>query len=245
MSFYYDPSGRRRAALMRQQAMQNEQRQRMPTYDDYVALHRAHEELQAAFERQSKEVAKLQQELQIKNDALHQQGADLKNLEAELVWTKAAVQQQQASPEKQEDWAERYARLQAEVDNLRKRWEQRFATDTAEARHRILLDMLPLADHLELALQHVETHDGDGNERFVANIEAIYRAFLDTLRRYGVTSIDALGQPFDPTLHEAVGQVSVEDAPHGAVAQVVQTGYQEGDRLLRPARVLVNQGGQS
>ena len=258
MSYYYDPTGRRRAALMRQQAMrqeamrqqamQDEQRQRMPTLDDYVALQKAHEELQAAHERQGKEAAKLQQELQIKNEALHRQGADLKNLEAELVWARAAVQQQEQekTEEPQEDWAERYARLQAEVENLRKRWEQRFVTETAEARHRILLDMLPLADHLEMALRHAAAEGGESQEgfaaNFIANIEAIHRAFLDALKRYDVTPIDALGQPFDPALHEAVGQIRRDDTPPGAVAEVVQTGYREGDRLLRPARVLVNQG---
>jgi molecular chaperone GrpE len=230
-----------RQEAMRQQAMRDEQRQRMPTLDDYVALQKAHEELQDAYERQGKEAAKLQQELQIKNEALHRQSADLKNLEAELVWARAAVQQQEQeqTEESQENWAERYARLQAEVENLRKRWEQRFATDTAEARHRILLDMLPLADHLEMALRHA---GAEGADDFVASVEAIHRAFLDALKRYDVTPIDALGQPFDPALHEAVGQIRREDTPPGAVAEVVQTGYREGDRLLRPARVLVNQG---
>lgn len=251
MSYYYDPNGRRRAALMRQEAlrqeaMRREQRQRMPTLDDYLALQQAHTELKTAFENQKQELARLQQELEINKDALRRQGADLKSMEAELLYTRAALQQQegQAAPEQENTWAERYAALQTEVENLRKRWEQRFEVETTEARHRILLDMLPLADHLEMALRHAEEQKGEEGRQFVEGTEAIFRAFLETLRKYGVTPIDALGQPFDPTLHEAIGQAVVAGVPHGAVAQVVQTGYLEGEKLLRPARVLVNQGGQ-
>ncbi len=103
--------------------------------------------------------------------------------------------------------------------------------------------MLPLADHLEMAMKHLTEQEGAGAASVIGNMEAVQRAFLDTLRRYGVTPIDALGRPFDPNLHEAVGQIHTDTTPPGAVAAVVQTGYQEGERLLRPARVLVNQGG--
>jgi molecular chaperone GrpE len=134
-------------------------------------------------------------------------------------------------------------RLQAELDNLRRRWEQRFESETANARQEILRDMLPLADHLELALQHgAGSNEGDEQaQEYLRNINATYQAFLNTLKRYNVTPIEAQGQPFDPTLHEAVGQVSSGDVPSGHVAQVVQTGYMEGDKLLRPARVLVRE----
>jgi molecular chaperone GrpE len=131
------------------------------------------------------------------------------------------------------------------LDNLRRRWEQRFETETGNARQDILRDMLPLADHLELALQHGNTvlehaEDEQANE-YVRSISATLQAFLSTLKRYQVTPIEALGSKFDPTLHEAVGQIASGDVLSGHIAQVLQTGYMEGDKLLRPARVLVRE----
>jgi molecular chaperone GrpE len=231
---YYDPTARRRTAVQRGQGQ--------PSLDDYRALQAAYEKLRAEYERQSKKLAEVEQELQIKNEALGRQNADLKNLEAELVWAKAALQQEGQSDTEEIDWEDRYTRLQAEVENMRKRWEQRFATETADARHRILLDMLPLADHLELALNHADSDEAGPGESFVDNIRATQRAFLDTLRRYGVSPIEAKGQPFDPNLHEAVGQIASDEYPEGVVAVVIQTGYREGEQLLRPARVLVSAG---
>lgn len=251
MSFYYNnPYGRRRAVPGSQNPG--------PTLEDYRAVTAAYQELQAQSERQAQELALRQRELAeknqqfteqsrelgIKTEALQRQGADLKQVEAELVWAKAALQQQERSDQEEgaegATWRERYMRLQAELDNLRRRWEQRFAVETAEARHTILRDMLPLADHLEMALHHGEALETDQARDFLRNIEATYQAFLETLRRYGVEQIVAKGQPFDPNLHEAVGQIQSEAVPSGAVAEVLQTGYVEGDKLLRPARVLVN-----
>ena len=239
MSQYYNELARqRRAAAQRSQG---------PTLDDYRNLQQMYEKLHAEYERQGTELAEAEQELQIKNDALHAQAQELKQLEAELVFAKAALQQEEeeaneASSEADEDWADRYARLQAEMENLRKRWEQRHATETAESRHRILLDMLPLADHLEMALNHAGTQADSNDGSFIENIRATQRAFLEALKRYGVTPLDAKGQPFDPNLHEAVGQMGSDAVPEGAVAEVLQTGYQEGDKLLRPARVIVSSG---
>jgi molecular chaperone GrpE len=239
MSRYYnDPFRPRRPASQRNQAV---------TLADYQELREAFEKLRAQYERQGTELAEAEQQLEIKNEALQRQTEDLKQLEAELVFARAALQETESEDETatdsgDDDWADRYARLQAEMENLRKRWEQRFASETTEARHRILLDMLPLADHLEMALKHADSQEANAGESFVENIKATQRAFLDTLRRYGVTPVEAKGQPFDPNVHEAVGQIAAADVPEGAVAEVVQTGYEEGERLLRPARVLVSTG---
>jgi molecular chaperone GrpE len=99
--------------------------------------------------------------------------------------------------------------------------------------------MIPLADHLDLALQHAPATEDSSVKNFVGNIEATRRAFLETLRRYGVERIEPLGEPFDPNQHEAIGHVDSGDIPADHVAQVVQAGYREGERLVRPARVLV------
>lgn len=221
--------------------------------EDYQRLAQAYQELQRELAQQAEAssapqeaqatIAELRRELEIKDEALRRQSADLKQMESELMWARAAVQQQEKAAEPDEEelsWRERYVRLQAELDNLRRRWEQRFATETASARQDILRDMLPLADHLELALRHGEELTGNQARDYVRNIEVIHQAFLATLRRYGVTVMEAKGQPFDPNLHEAVGTVHNANVPDDQVIEVVQTGYMDGDNLLRPARVLVN-----
>ena len=210
------------------------------------------DKLQKLVKEQTRKIASQQNELQIKSDAIQQQTQDIKKLDAELVWTRAALAQSQEENQKRTEqtdedasWQGKYIRLQAETDNLRKRWEQRSVEKTREERNQILMDMLPLADHLEMALKHsgkVQTDNSSAepkNDPFVENIQATYSAFISTLKRYNVEPIDAQDQPFDPMLHEAVGQTDYGDGPTDHVAQVVQTGYKDGDRLLRPARVLV------
>ncbi|MCB0104414.1 MAG: nucleotide exchange factor GrpE [Caldilineaceae bacterium] len=236
--------------------------QGLPTLEDYEKLVLAYQDLQNRFEVQGRQVQELtkqyrakEQEVQIRDDVLKRQSEDIKKIDSELLWTKAALQQaestvQELQQAKQEEatektgtnWQEKYEALQQEVENLRKRWEQRYAQSVAEARNQILLDMLPLADHLDLALQHASTIENEAIKAFAENIESTQRAFMDTLRRYGVERLDALGKPFDPNLHEAIGHVAMADVPVNHVAQVVQRGYMDGERLLRPARVVVSAG---
>jgi len=214
----------------------------LPTLEDFQKLARAYEELKQRADEQAKQLKDKTTELSVRDEALHRQSEDMKKLEAEQLFLRAALadaEQKLANPE-EASWQERFLRLQAEVDNLRKRWEQRAVTEGAEFRQKLLLDMLPLADHLDLALQHAPALADVAVTNFVGNIDATRRAFLETLRRYGVERIEPLGEPFDPNQHEAIGQMASGDIPADHVAQVVQAGYREGERVVRPARVLVS-----
>lgn len=212
------------------------------------------EELQRLATEQAQLIESQREQLQIRGDAIQRQTEDIKRLDSELLWTRAAleesqkkVQTQSADGAQETGWQERYVRLQAETDNMRKRLEQRAKEDARDDRNRILMDMLPLADHLELALQHAgeqikTTREGDSIQAFVGNIEATKAAFLSALKRYDIVPIDALGKPFDPTKHEAIGRLDDATIPVDSVAKVVQTGYMDGDRLLRPSLVMVSNG---
>ena len=109
-------------------------------------------------------------------------------------------------------------------------------------RDRILADMLPLADHLDLALQHADGLEDGASKDFVTNIEATRHAFMETLKRYGVERMSVEGEAFDPNMHEAIGQIADGEIPADHVAQVIQAGYRDRDRVVRPARVLVSSG---
>lgn len=134
------------------------------------------------------------------------------------------------------DWQGQYLQLRADLDNTKKRLEKRYAADARQTRDAMLRDLLPLADNLQAALMHTGAIDPTHLHQ---GVELTLRAFLATLARYGVTPIAALGQPFEPALHEAAGEVSSVDAPPGHVAGVVQTGYTVDGDVLRPARVLL------
>jgi molecular chaperone GrpE len=229
---------------------------RQPTIEDYYQAVQAFQEATAENKRlaqllhqaeatiatQKKQIARLEQELA-------QTQAALERLEQEAREPKQAIQVKLASSKEAEtEWKERYLRLQADLDNYKRRLEQRYANEADEQRRRILTDMLSLADHLEMALEHTQNTQQEGAEKALqnlqANLEATLRAFLDTLKRYGVERIEATGQPFDPNYHEAIGQIPSAEVPEDHVAQVVRPGYMEHDRLLRPARVLVSRGGE-
>jgi molecular chaperone GrpE len=136
-----------------------------------------------------------------------------------------------------EEWRDRALRLQAEMKNYRKR-QQRLAEERiAEERERLLRAFLPVADDLERALNANKA----GLESLRQGVELTRQTLMQILDQEGAQPIQAIGQPFDPAWHEAVGTVphqKVEIEP-GMVAVVVREGYRLGDRLLRPARVIV------
>ena len=135
------------------------------------------------------------------------------------------------------DWQAQYARLQADLENTKKRLEKRYAQRHEDLRARMILDLLPLADHLEAALAH--SSEGQDVEGLRQGVELTLKAFLDTLSKYGVQVVDPAGEAFNPELHEAVGVIDDPDTPSGHVAQVLQRGYTLDGRVIRPARVLV------
>jgi len=135
-------------------------------------------------------------------------------------------------------WRDRALRLQAEMENYRKRQERLSEERALGDRERLLRAFLDVADNLARAL------DADGpesNNALREGVQLTYRSLMNILDREGVTSIDALGQPFDPRLHEAIGTVPASPASGApqTIVNVVQRGYMFHDRLLRPARVVV------
>ncbi len=141
-----------------------------------------------------------------------------------------------AEKEKKDNW-DRYLRAAADLENLRKR--QKRETDDAkfEAKSKTLKEMLPVVDNLERAIEHAVSQQGETNP-IIDGIQLVLRQFLTAFERLDVHPIDTAGQPFDPNLHEAISQQE-SDAPPGTIVQQLQRGYRLGDRLLRPALVVV------
>ncbi len=130
-------------------------------------------------------------------------------------------------------------RKAADFDNLKRRAEKDKAEYFLFALAEAFADILSVVDNFERALQHRGDASGDD---FHAGIDMIARQLADTLKKYGVVEVPALGLPFDPNVHEAVVREETETAAPGTVLEVLQKGYLLHDRLLRPARVKVAAG---
>jgi molecular chaperone GrpE len=142
-----------------------------------------------------------------------------------------------ASLEKdKKDNGDRYLRAAADLENLRKRQRREIDDAKLESKGRVLKEMLPVVDNLERAIEHATNQAG--TNPIVEGVQLVLRQFLTAFERLDVTPIEAAGQPFDPNLHEAISQMESE-APPGTVVQVLQRGYKSGERLLRPALVVV------
>lgn len=142
---------------------------------------------------------------------------------------------------------DRFLRLAAEMDNLRRRTERDVKDAKAYAVTAFARDMLAVSDNLRRALDSIpaETREaGDaGLKALIEGVDMTERAMLSTLERHGVRKIDAEGQKFDPNFHQAMFEVPNPAVPNNTVVQVVQAGYVIGERVLRPAMVGVAKGG--
>jgi molecular chaperone GrpE len=144
-----------------------------------------------------------------------------------------------AEKEKKDNW-DRYLRSAADLENARKRQKREMEDAKYEAKTKILKEMLPVVDNLERAIEHASAQAG--TNPIVEGVQLVLRQFQTAFERLDVMPIEAANQPFDPNLHEAISQQESE-APPGTVVQVLQRGYRMGERLLRPALVVVAKPG--
>jgi molecular chaperone GrpE len=134
---------------------------------------------------------------------------------------------------------DRYLRLLAEFDNFRRRSHKDREQAVQLGIERLAVPLFDVLDNLERALAHaVATAPGP----WVDGVALTARQFSEALKGAGITAIDPLGEPFDPAWHEALGHAPSATVPADHVVQVVAPGYRLGDRLLRPARVLISSG---
>ena len=131
---------------------------------------------------------------------------------------------------------DRLLRMAAEFDNYRKRIDRERREQSEAAAESVLLDLLPIVDDLERALQAPATGEA---EAYRAGVELILRGMVDLLRRRGVTPIDTTDADFDPRVHQAVSQEPSEVHRPGQVIEEFRRGYMLGERLLRAAMVKV------
>ena len=131
---------------------------------------------------------------------------------------------------------DRYVRAVAELDNYRKRTVRMRAETRDEILRDILLQVAPILDNLRRALRQ-ETQEA---ELLKQGVELICGQFNDVLQGYGLAEIEALGQPFDPEVHEALAEVPDDEHAPGTVIEEMEKGYKLNDKVVRYARVVVS-----
>jgi molecular chaperone GrpE len=131
-------------------------------------------------------------------------------------------------------------RTAADFDNFRKRSRREVTDAEQRGREDLLRELLPVFDNLERAASHAET--ASDVQSLADGIRMLMRQFHDAIGRLGIQRIDTEGAVFDPVVMEAIQQLETTDHPAGTVAAQVQAGYRIGERLIRPAMVVVSKG---
>ncbi len=148
------------------------------------------------------------------------------------------VEMLRARAKERDSLLEQLQRSRAEFQNYQRRVERDRASWSQDAVARFVASLIPALDDVDRALQAArKAKDFSALERGLAMMEKSFRAHLV---EQGLKPIDALGAPFDPRLHEAVQQETREDLPEGTIIAELRKGYTLGERVIRPAQVIVS-----
>lgn len=134
----------------------------------------------------------------------------------------------------------RVLRAQAELENFRRRTRREMDESLKYANQPLLADLLPVIDNVYRAVS-AASNDSEAKS-LLEGFLMVAQQLLDALSKHGCSRMDALGEPFDPNLHEAMLQQPSDEYESGNVMQVVQEGYTLHDRVLRPAHVIISTG---
>ncbi|MDO8683193.1 MAG: nucleotide exchange factor GrpE [Armatimonadota bacterium] len=153
--------------------------------------------------------------------------AEIENLRSQLEAAKLTV----------EDEHNRYLRAVADFANFKRRRQEEYETQVRFANQELILKLLPIVDNFERALQAAQ--DNRSFDALAEGVSLTLRQIYDLLNREGVQAIDAVGQEFDPMMHEAVMRVESDEYPENTVVEELEKGYTQNSRVIRPARVKV------
>jgi molecular chaperone GrpE len=134
-------------------------------------------------------------------------------------------------------------RTRADFENYQKRSQRDLVQERRYWHSSLALDLLPILDNFDRAVAAAKQAGETGP--LVQGVAMIQAQVLDVLKRHGITRIEALGQPFDPNLHQAVMQQPSADQPPNTVLQILEQGFMIHDRVLRPAKVIVSAAPQA
>lgn len=184
-------------------------------------------------------VEDLHQNAQTDEQAVVDQSIDVPP-ESELELVKAELVSVQEENKAIQD---KYLRLNAELENYRKRAEREKINAIKFANEKLLREMIPVLDNMEHALVASRADTSDATvavKHLIDGVQMVEKQFIDVLGRLGIEQIEAQGKAFDPMFHEAMSEVEDNSKAHHTVLEVYQKGYTLNGRLVRPVRVVVS-----
>jgi molecular chaperone GrpE len=134
---------------------------------------------------------------------------------------------------------DKYLRLYAEFENFKKKTQKDKEELIKYSNESLMLELLPVLDSMEMALKH-GAEQGLESGSLLKGVENTIREMNRTLGKFGLTEIEAIGKPFDPTYHHAMSQVRRDDVGDNIVVEEFRKGYLLGDKVLRPSLVVVS-----
>ena len=144
------------------------------------------------------------------------------------------------------DFKDKWLRAHAEIENIRKRSEREKEETAKYAVTRLARDIVTVGDNFQRAISAVPADAAESDpalKSFLEGVTLTERELLNALERHGIKRQEAMNEPFNPHLHQAVMEIPRSDVPEGTVVQVFQPGFMIEDRVLRPAMVAVAKGG--
>ena len=145
---------------------------------------------------------------------------------------------EEATKEQAQDYLEHLQRLQAEFDNFRKRTAKESLMLRSYVLEEVVAGLLPVLDNFRRAMDSFKEGSSVAPS-FVEGVGMIYKQFNDELKNLGVSEIKALGEKFDPTIHEALGAEESQDEDN-IILKEIQRGYRLNERVIRPAAVVIS-----
>ena len=133
-----------------------------------------------------------------------------------------------------------YLRVQAEMQNLRRRTEQDIEKAHKYGQERFSAELITVMDNLERALQSASGNEDEAVKAIFDGVDLTLKSFSDCFKRFNIEAIDPLGEPFDPQLHQAMSIQDNPDVEPNTVIAVMQKGYTLHGRVIRPAMVIVS-----
>lgn len=191
----------------------------------------------------SEEVAKIKNDEIEEQPVLNEQDGSVVDMQTEIATDEQVEESAEPTLEEQlaaaQDEAARnlegWQRTLAEFANARKRFERQRAESYTNAAVEVATKLLPIVDDFDRLIDN--TPEAIANDDWFAGVQLVRRKLISTFDHLKLEPIDALGQPFDPNLHDAIMQESSEEHESGTVVSVFQSGYRMGDRVIRPAVV--------
>jgi molecular chaperone GrpE len=156
----------------------------------------------------------------------------LKDLQKKLAKLEASLEDE---AKKSEKYLSQLKYAKADMENLQKQTQKRIEDTISRANGRLLMQLLPILDELEMAIKASK----NGETNIVEGVDMVKGKLQKVMTSEGVTPIDALGEPFNPRYHEAVLEVDTEDHPDGTVIEELRKGYTYNSRVLRASMVKV------